>query len=108
VVNRCRALVALESKNVSVRSVGGEECKNVQSTRLTYLPNRHIFLFRLTRQSPRSFTRSGCVEKGFADYFVSVFWFCIFEKPLHCEYIDALASSTGSRYERLLGVIYGC
>jgi hypothetical protein len=108
VVSRCRARVALESIHVSIRSVGGKERKNVQSTRLTYLPNRHIFLFRLTRQSPRISARSGCVEEGFADYLLSVFWSGIFEKPLHCESIDALASFTGSECERLLGVIDGC
>jgi hypothetical protein len=71
-----------------------QEC--VQSTtRLTYLPNRHISLVRITRQSPRSFARSGGVEEGFADNFLSVLWVCVLEKPLHCESIDALASSTG-------------
>jgi hypothetical protein len=70
-----------------------QEC--FQSTRLTYLPNRHVFLFRTTRQSPRGFARSGGVEEGFADYFLLVLWVCVREKPLHCEFIDALASSTG-------------
>jgi hypothetical protein len=97
-MNRCRALVALESKHVSMRSVGGKECKDVQSTRLTYLPNRHICIDRPARQSPRIFARPGCVEEGFADYFLSVFWSCIFEEPLHRESIDGLASSTGSGY----------
>jgi hypothetical protein len=108
VVSRCRARVALEPMHISMRSVGGKECKNVQSTQLTYLPNRHIFLLRLTRKSPRISARTGCVEEGFADYLLSVFWFGVFEKPLHCESIDALASFAGSESERLLGAIDGC
>jgi hypothetical protein len=75
----------------------------------TNISAKSSHIYRSTRTPVSAYLRSPrCVEEGFADYFLSVFWSCIFEEPLHCESIDGLASSTGSRYKGLLGGIDGC